>query len=250
MPDDPKTARAAEIQKAIEDADKRKRDDANVDLAKERASGGTEGTPLDKMLATLDRCATAMDSMSSRLDALEKHRDDTHRKRDDDRKRDDETESEYQERMNGRSPGEAKQVVADSAATRHALLDAQSRVDQVALRFGQRADLPLHGETLRDYRRRQLRRYQRFSPQYKAADLDSISDEQVWNGVEERIFADACAAADSSDIPPGTLRMRTRVTESGHRINEFYGSCNSWMDRFGGNRHFVRAINPRPKFDK
>jgi hypothetical protein len=252
MPDDPKAARAAELQKAIEEHDKRKAD-ANVDLAKESGGGGGSGEHLDKMLSRLDDCIKAFDSMSSRLDALEARRpkDDDARKRDDAyEKRDDESDEEYHERIErlqrqGRSPGEAVPVVAD-AARRHALADAQTRVDAVALRFGQRSDAPLHGETVRAYRKRQLRRYQKYSPMYKLADLDSITDEQVFSGVEERIFADACAAADSPDsIQRGTLRMRTKVTDSGHRVNEFFGEPQAWMDRFGGSRRYVTKINPR-----
>ena len=52
MADDDKTKRAAEIDKAIREADAKrsKRDDDNVDLGTERASGGG-GQELDKLLA-------------------------------------------------------------------------------------------------------------------------------------------------------------------------------------------------------
>jgi hypothetical protein len=242
---------AQKLQKALDDATARKKDDAEIDLAKERASGGNGGEQLDKFLTAMDAMSKKLDSAFERMDALEAHHkkvaDKKKRDDDDDDHHDDETEEQREERLlrEGRSSGEARPVVAD-AARRHALADAQTRVDAVAQRFGQRSDAPLHGESVRAYRTRQLRRYQKFSPMYKAADLDTINDEAVFSGVEERIYADACAAADSPDsIAPGTLRMRTRVTESGHRINEFFGSPNAWMDRFAANRRYVVRLNTK-----
>jgi hypothetical protein len=237
--EDEHARRAREVEDRIRQADK-KRDDGGgeVDLAKERLPGSNEGSPLDKILSTLDACAKAMDSMSSRLDALEA----TRKKDDESKKSDDDDDGDMEK---GKNPGEAREVDA-GATRRHALADAQTRIDAVALRFGQRSDGPLHGESVRAYRTRQLRRYQKYSPMYKVADLDSIADEAVFTGVEEKIFADAIAAADSPDsIPVGTLRIRSRTTDSGHRINEFFGAPQAWMDRFAGNRRYVTRINPK-----
>ena len=245
-----KQQRAEEIDRAVREHDARKKD-ANVDLGTERGSGSS-GEHLDKFLSAMDAMSRKLDDAFDRLDHMEREdarRKDAHRKRDDDahrRHEDDDDDGEDGEMREGRSPGEPREVVADSAARRNALADAQTRVDAVAQRFGQRGDGPLHGEGVMAYRRRQLRRYQRFCPMYKAADLDTINDPAVFAGVEEKIYADACAAADTVDIRPGTLRMRTRVTESGHRINDFFGEPQSWMDRFAGSRRYCTAI--RTKF--
>jgi hypothetical protein len=240
--------RAREVEDMIKKADEK------VDLGRERASGDNGSEHLDKLLTALDVMGKRLDDAFKRMDDMEKaKRDDDSRrkvdaekaKRDDDHDHDDDDDDDERDQEKGKAPGEARPVVAD-AARRHALADAQTRVDAVAQRFGQRSDAPLHGESVRAYRTRQLRRYQKFSPMYKAADLDTINDEAVFSGVEERIYADACAAADSPDsIAPGTLRMRTRVTESGHRINEFFGSPNAWMDRFAANRRYVVRLNTK-----
>jgi hypothetical protein len=245
-----KTARAREIDAAIREHDAKRAADANLDLGTERASGSSGGELLDKLLSKLDDCVSKMVAMSKRMDEMEN----THRHKDDDdleeteekRKLREEGEAEREER---REMGGARPVVADAdVKRRHALADAQARADEVASRFGQRADAPLAGEGLRAYRCRQLRRYQRFSPQYSKSDLDTISDEAVFNGVESKIYSDACLAADSPDsVPAGQLRMVTRLMPSGHRENTFIGSPHAWMDRFGGNRRYVTAF--RTKFD-
>jgi hypothetical protein len=238
MPDKEKIERAAEIQKAIDEADKRKRAD-------EEASGQL----LDKLLSKVDDCVSKIHLMSARMDAMEethRHKGDDDLETEEERTLREEGEAEREERQ---AMGEARPVVADADVTRrHALADAQARADEVASRFGQRADAPLSGEGLRAYRCRQLRRYQRFSPQYSKSDLDTISDEAVFNGVESKIYSDACLAADSPDsVPAGQLRMVTRLMPSGHRENTFIGSPHAWMDRFGGNRRYVTAF--RTKFD-
>ena len=132
MPDDKeKLERAAEIQKAIDDADKKKRAD-------EEAGGQL----LDKVLSRLDDCLSKMDGMERRLDGME--RDDAKRKdakrRDDD---DDDVErpSEEEERKRreelGQEPGEARPVVADADARRRmAAADAQDRADKAYSALG------------------------------------------------------------------------------------------------------------------
>ncbi len=245
MPDDrEKLERAAEIQKAIDDVDKKKRAD-------EEAGGQL----LDKLLARLDDCLNKLDGMDERLDAME--RDDAKRKdakrRDDD---DDDVErpSEEEERKRreelGQEPGEARPVVADTdAKRRHALADAQTRADTVAMSWGQRADPPLAGESLRGYRCRQLRRYQRYSPQYKASDLETITDPAVFDAVELKIYADAALAANSPDsVPAGMLRTVSRRMPGGHTENTFIGTPHAWMSQFAyGRSRFVTMINPKQK---
>jgi hypothetical protein len=239
MPDDDKTKRAQEIDAAIKAHDAKKRDDAHNDLAKDRLPGSVEGQPLDKMLATLDACAKAMDSMSSRLDALEAH----HKKRDDHHDDDEETEEERKRR----EAGEAKEVVADSAH-RGEFLDVQSRAEKAYLGWGMRANPPLAGETLRNYRLRLLRPMQRHSKQYSKSDLELLPrDEAIFGATEAAIYADSIAASSSPDsVPRGQLRMIVKRLPSGHIENTFIGEPAAWMDRFaGGSRRYVTRINTK-----
>lgn len=205
MPDDPKTARAAELQKAIEAHDAKKRDDADIDLAKERGEGSS-GQHLDKMLSHLDDCMKRLDAFGARMDEWERHKDDARKKRDDDthKKRDDESEEEYEARMKheGRTGlgerGEAKEVVADSTApqTRYALLGAQAAAEKAYEVWGLHAPAPLYGEKLRDFRIRLLRPLQKHSKQYSKSDLETLPrDEAVFGAVERTVYADSIAKA-------------------------------------------------------
>src|SRR4029077_4887883 len=119
--------------------------------------------------------------------------------------------------------------------------------EQAYQTWGMRAPAPLYGERLAAYRTRLMRPLQKHSKEYAKSDLDLLPrDEAIFGATERAIYADAVAASSSPDsVPPGTLRMRTRVTESGHRINEFHGSPNAWMDRFAANRRYVTRINTK-----
>jgi hypothetical protein len=242
MSDDEKQKqRAEEINRAVRDA--RKKDDAAVDLGTERAAGGNDGgSPLDKLLSKMDDAMKMMDHFGARMDALEKrHKDDDARKKDDD---DEETEEERKRRE---EEGRAKEVVADSnLAHRAAFADAQTLAEKAYTCWGSRAPAPLYGERLNDYRIRLLRAMQKHSKQYSKSDLEMIHDKAVFDAVEQSVYADSIAASSAPDsVQPGTLRMRTRTTESGHRVNEFFGQPQAWMDRFGGTRRYVTMINPK-----
>src|SRR4029077_2808176 len=128
----------------------------------------------DKLLSGL---SFKLDSCLKRMDELEsaaKKRDDAARKRDDDsQKRPDESQEEHEARMlaSGKSPGQAKEPVADSDPThRVAFAEAQQRCDECAQAWGARAPAPLFGEGLRSFRIRSLRPWQKFSKQFAKAD--------------------------------------------------------------------------------
>jgi hypothetical protein len=259
--DKDKLERAAELQKAIDAAARKK--DANIDPGTERAAGGSSGEHLDKILTHLDDCIkrldARLDAMSKRLgDAMD---DDARRRRDDDESRrrkdarrgkDDDDETEEEERLRreeeGREPGEAREVVADTDARRRiALADAQQRADACAAAWGGRADAPLVGESVRAYRCRQLRRYQRHSKKFAKSDLETISDPNVFGEIEASIYADATAAASDPDsVPAGTLRMISKKMPTGHTEITFVGSPHAWMSQFSrGRSRFVTKINPK-----
>ena len=253
MPDNEKIERAAEIQKAIDEADERKRADAEGAAQK-----------LDKLLITLDSCVKKIDRVSSRMDALEeehrkekadaaKYREKARRHDDDDdemeeqheqhaKDNDDEPSEEQDEgderKREGSKPGQPREVVADraDAMRRHEarLADAQANADAVAAEFGERAPAPLSGETLRAYRCRLLRRYRHHSKEFADADLAAIDDPKLFAGIEARIYADAKAASATPDVPAGYLWERVKTDASGRKISEFFGTPRTWMRQFSG----------------
>jgi hypothetical protein len=226
MPDEQK--RAAEIQEAVEAADRKKRADADQEAA--------VGQKLDKLLEH-------MGSMSVRLDALEA------RGRDGDDADDDEGDEDDNEME---QPGKPRRVAADSADSqlRHAarLAEIQERADAVAHEYGEKAPPPMSAETERRYRIRLLRRYKHHSPDWKEIDLDKINDPKIFDAAESRIYADARANGAVPEVPDGHLRERVRTDASGRRISEFFGSSpRVWMKTFSGNRRYVRSIRSSSK---
>lgn len=83
-------------------------------------------------------------------------------------------------------PGSAKEVVADDADRQLEieLANAQERADSVAVLFAEKSPPPLSGESLRAYRCRLLRRYQRFSPEFAKVDLSAIPDDAAFQGMK------------------------------------------------------------------
>ena len=118
-------------------------------------------------------------------------------------------------------------TVADAERERqeeNARADAQHRADSVAAMFGERAPPPMSGEDTLTYRKRMLRRFVKYSPQFKDADIHAIADAATFGGIEAVVYADAAAASkDPTDLPEHVLLPITRTTESGHRITEFRG---------------------------
>lgn len=104
-----------------------------------------------------------------------------------------------------------------------AMADSQATYEPVYQMLGKQAPGPLQGETPIRYRGRLARGLQTHSPQWKSADLRTLSDD-VLGIAEQTIRADAAVAARSADdVPEGALLPVTRVNESGHRITEFRG---------------------------
>ena len=251
MSEDDKTKRAAEIDKAIREHDAKKRDDENIDPGTERGSGSS-GQHLDKLLTALDTMGRMMDAFGTRMDALEKRRkdDDAHHKddaHDNSKKRDDETEGEYKERCMKEVgvPAEAKDPEAH-AAYRDAMAQAQQRADECAQAWGMRAPAPLYGESLRSFRLRCLRPFQKHSKEFSKSNLESVTDPAAFDHLERVIFNNSVAASSSPDsVEPGRLRIVTKRLPSGHIENTFVGTPHAWMDAFGGSRRFVTRINTK-----
>ena len=122
---------------------------------------------------------------------------------------------------------------------------AQSRADHVAAQFGTTAPPPVPGEAPSSYRRRLLSKFQQHSEPFKDARLDGLPAE-VLGAVEERIFADAVAAAkDPASYKPGELRAIQEPDASGRVITRYVGDAHAWMVPFMTGATVGRIVNPR-----
>jgi hypothetical protein len=259
MADDPKLQRAAEIDKAIKDAD-----------AKRRADEEHQGEQLDKLLSRLDGVMDGVERMSRRLDALEARDDDVRKRRArsaddhyDDRHKDDTDHEPVAEqptegdddpiKQQVQTPGMARPVVADRQTRadaererQHQCYDIQARLSRAAEAWGEVMPAAMTGELPEDYRVRGLSRFQRFSPDWKDVPLRNIRDPKILDAAEHRIVNDAVASSNSPDVSPGRLRAKT-VIKGGHEITTFFGSPSVWLDEAAGNRmrRYVTRINPK-----
>lgn len=132
------------------------------------------------------------------------------------------------------------------------LLHAQARFDSAFTAHGSQARAPLLGETLHQYRLENLRALQKHSPDYKDKPLEIIAvNDSLLEMAEAKIIADAIAAArNPTDIPTGTLVMRSRQ-DGGHTYNEFYGESAAWMRPIAGpvglkGKATTGWVNPNP----
>lgn len=166
--------------------------------------------------------------------------------------------------------GNAKNLAADDAGLRRAGLrrrtaleradsaemdwrheglfyDFQARADAVAGLFGigHHAPKPMAGETLRNYKVRCLRPWQKLSPAYKDVDL------KVLGIADGAAFAVACddilkhadeEARHPKNVPLGYLFERVEQ-KGGHTFRRFYGSPKSWMSAFAPPGKLVRKIH-------
>lgn len=120
-----------------------------------------------------------------------------------------------------------------SASDKASFADAQAKADRVYQAFGDSAPPAMQGEDLDAYRRRlagDLKKHTKL----KDANLHGVTDPVAFADMEERIYADAEAAANSPAlVQPGRLRERKRV-DGGHTIITYDGHPSAWMDQFSG----------------
>lgn len=110
-----------------------------------------------------------------------------------------------------------------SATDRDQLAGAQARADSLAQAFGDSVSPPLHGERPIEYRKRLAEKFKKHSAAMKNEKFDGLSD-GAFAIVEERIYADAQAAARSpAQMPAGRLMQHVRRDSAGREITEFTG---------------------------
>jgi hypothetical protein len=122
----------------------------------------------------------------------------------------------------------------------------QARADKAYSVWGQRAEAPLHGERLVNYRRRLLQPLQQHSQAFRLADLRVVAvDPASFKNAENSIYEAAIAAGTRNDnVPVGYLR---EVVENrgGHQYTKFYGAPKAWMATFAPPGKLVRSIIER-----
>lgn len=200
-------------------AKKDARDDAKKDASEEEKEGEPEKAVADKSKKDARKDARKDDEKEEEKEEAkaDARKDDA----DDLRKR--------IEQVAGMIP----KAIGDADYT--AVVDAQSRADDVFALFGERAPRPLSGENAVGYERRVAKMLKAHSPTWKGVELDTaFADDASFGVVRDQIYKEAAVAAKSpNNVPDGELRMRER-RDGGHVIREFYGSPRAWMDPMAG----------------
>lgn len=254
----------------MEKADRAKKDaEAGEKLDKILAGLDSMGKRMDTVEA---KCDSVMMSDKARKDAAEeeerrskmseeeraadkaKKDAEEDRKREEDRARDDKAKKDAEEEEERK---ERERIKADAAETKSRIealerdrnrpdeertlfASAQARADSIAQAFGDAAPRPLSGETLLDYRKRLVKKFQAHSPAWKAVDLGKV-DGTVLEVAETGIYADAMTAARSpTDVPFGKLREVRRQVD-GREIREFVGQ-NTFIAQFARPKRVVTNI--------
>jgi hypothetical protein len=118
------------------------------------------------------------------------------------------------------------------AGERDALAKAQFRADSVAVMFGDRAPVPMAGETSGDYRKRILKKFQPHSVMFKTTPFEGIPVEAL-GGIEDTVYADAVAAAKApASARPGLLMPIEERDRAGRTITKYVGDNMAWMSPY------------------
>ena len=130
---------------------------------------------------------------------------------------------------------------------REALATAQSRADSVAAMFGDRAPVPMSGETSIDYRKRVLKRFQPHSPQFKESRFDSL-DGAMLKPIEDIVYHDSINAAKGpAQVKAGLLVPEVRPDAAGRQITRYHGDPMAWMQHFCTGAQIGRIVRPQNK---
>jgi hypothetical protein len=264
MPDDKdKSERAREIEQAVKDADARRRGDADVGSKLDKILDAFDA--LHQQLGTLDARLQKLeaeareggDDEGDDADDDRRERRDSRLHRRDVRRRDathpgaeapmhaepgrrsarehepeeDDPEFGTEDDATECRPGEREDRLPADARERDDrrrlhFSDAQARADSACRAWGESAPHFMQGETLREYRLRLLRPWQKYSSEMRELPLSAL-DPKTLGVVERRIYADAIAASKSNDLAAGVLREVLEHDGSGRRITRFYGDFNA-----------------------
>ena len=175
-----------------------------------------------------------------KADASEKEEEEKADPKDEDK----EEKADAKADANARENADLKRRIADmearitratrpiSANDRDELARVQQRSEGLAQMFGDSISPPLAGETPIEYRKRMAGKFQRYSDSTKGIKLDAL-DDASFGVIEERIFADAQAAAHNPDAPPeGRLIAIKTQDGAGRTITKYHGDPKAWLKPF------------------
>ena len=219
-----------------------------TDEPEDKGKGAGDGEKLDKLLEHFGSISTSLENLTGRMDAMEA------KSKADSAKKDEETEEERRARLSEEAKRSDSGTRADSytqrhaaeAANEHALAMIQSRADAAANLHGRRAPAPMAGEKQTAYRVRVLREHQKFSPGYKAVNLNAIAhaDPAAFETIEGQIFADSAVEANRPTMfPNNEIQCRTRFDRDMERnVREFFGK-NTFVKHLTPPTRHVRSFN-------
>lgn len=268
---DAEAAEKEKADKAKKDADE-KAEKEKADRAKADADAGVK---LDKLLNCVDSLGKRMDSWEEKekakadAEAEEKRKaGDPEQVAADKAKKDAEEKAEKEKADKEKADADKARADADEETRKsiqkladsipkamsdddmNAMADAQSRADGIWSSFGKDAPRPLPGESLLQYRRRNVVALKVHSPAYKDADLSAIADDEngakLFKAIEDTVYADAERAGNHpADLPADTLLEIVRPDSTGRRVVSFKGQPRAWMDNFAAPRRRLAGIKNR-----
>jgi hypothetical protein len=124
------------------------------------------------------------------------------------------------------------------------LATEQQEWGKVYMAHGERAQRPMHGETLLSFVRRNARHYQHTSDRWRDKNLRTMPRDVLLDIAAPEIRKDALAAAYRPDpnVAP-VLREVIRTDRTGRRISEFVGPVSVFLDQFRAPAMMVRCFN-------
>jgi 8-oxo-dGTP pyrophosphatase MutT (NUDIX family) len=148
------------------------------------------------------------------------------------------------EEADKKAKADAEAAAMADAAEEEGKSEAQAKADSVYSQFGQSAPRAMQGESLLAYRRRLASKLKVHSADYKDINLSVIADSGLLTVAENRIYADAVAAARTpAEVQGGQLLEIKTADRSGRMISTFRGHPDSWMRQFKSPARRVSRIN-------
>ena len=120
----------------------------------------------------------------------------------------------------------------------HRMTAMQGRADSAYQAAGRRAPPPLPLERPGEYHRRLLDGVKGYSPRWKSADLNVVTDETALSVIERQVYADAATHGRTAGLKPLEIRELQSTSPGGHRQIEFVG---------GEEAHFTRQFSREPR---
>jgi hypothetical protein len=131
-----------------------------------------------------------------------------------------------------------------SMSSRSEFIETQSRADKLFQAFGDTAGAPpsMQGESLLQYKARLLAPFQKYSQQFKDANLSRITCPSGFAAIEGQIYNDALSEAThptSASMRPGELRAVATADATGRKITKYFGDPAACWDQFNPPHKYV-----------